>query len=90
MSDEPDVIWHNTVDGGTWDCKVVRDAPYHGVLTVTRVLTDEVILSEGVGLSYGSIFGPDVDDVRTWENKSITAIDAVAGGSVTEPEGNDS
>ena len=87
MSDVEDVVWQNTVDGGTWDCRVVHSSEHTGTLYVTRIATGEVIFERVVGLAYGAIFGPDVDDVQRWEGMSITAIDD-ATGSLSEPEGN--
>lgn len=80
VDDDQAVVWENTVDRGTWACKVVRvfrdGDGYNGHLTVTRVADGEVILSREVGFSYGAIFGPDIDDVRYWEHTCIEAIDA--------------
>ena len=90
MTDTEELVWHNTVDGGAWDCRVVRNGPGTGTLFVTRVLTGEVVLDQVVTLSYGAIFGPDVADVQGWEVMSIRAIDG-ATGSLSEPaEGNES
>jgi hypothetical protein len=74
---EPDVVWQNTVDGGIWDCRVVRNSGGStGTLYVAHVATGRVILEQVVHLSYGAIFGPDVADVSEWEGKSLAAIDS--------------
>lgn len=75
---EENVVWENTVDGGTWGCKVTRQGDYQGELEVWNVESGEVILSEIVGLAYGAIFGPDVDDLAQWQDRTIKAIDAQA------------
>ena len=79
-NDDPNVVWENTVDQGAWHCKVVRVVRdgdgYTGHLTVTRVGDGEVILSREVGLAYGAMFGPDIDDLHYWEQTCIEAIDA--------------
>ena len=80
MTDK-DVVWENTVDGNTWRCWVTRDPAspdYRGRLRVARVSTGEVIRDELVGLAYGAIFGPDVDDVAQWHDKALESIDAQA------------
>jgi hypothetical protein len=73
---EEDVIWENTVDGGVWGCKVTRVTDYQGELEVWNVASNDVILSERVGLAYDAIFGPDVSDVAQWMEQTLAAIDA--------------
>lgn len=75
VTEPEDLIWHNTVDNGTWDCRVVDAGPGRGTLYVTRVETGGVILEQQVTLSYGAMFGPDVADVQEWEARCIEAID---------------
>lgn len=69
-------IWDATVDDGKFACSVTRTGEYAGQLLVTHTESKDVVLSEGVHLAYAARFGPDVDDVSTWEMKSIAAIDA--------------
>jgi len=73
---EQDVVWMNTIDGGTWGCAVTRTAPYQGRLTVWRTETHEIILDEQVGLAFDAVFGPDVADLAEWQDKIIAAVDA--------------
>lgn len=70
-----DVIWRVTVDDGSFECKVVRTDDYTGQLVVIHIGTDEVLLDQEVTLAYRALFGPDVDDVRTWQVLSLTVID---------------
>lgn len=81
MSDEePQIIWENTVDHGTWHCKVVRTGDYTGRLTVSRMIPDgETILDEEVTLSFRAVFGPDVSDLGLWQDKVLAAIDSQPG-----------
>jgi hypothetical protein len=74
---DPNVVWENTVDARTWHCQVTRipEDPYRARLRVTRILNDEVILDEEVGLAYGAPFGPDVADVSDWARRVIEVID---------------
>jgi hypothetical protein len=76
QDDEPQVVWHQTVDRNVWWAKVTRVDNYKGRLQVGRVSDDEIILDEEVGLAYQAIFGPDVDDVALWQEKTIEAIDS--------------
>lgn len=75
IEDDANTVWQNTVDGGTWGAKVVRTKPYTGILTVWHVESGDEILSEEVGLMADALFGPDVDDVLSWQEKAIDAID---------------
>ena len=36
---------------------------------------DKLLLDEEVGLMYGAKFGPDVDDVASWQGKAIELVD---------------
>jgi hypothetical protein len=76
--DDPDIVWENTIDGGTWGCKVVRTQQYVGQLTVWNTASGEVILDQQVGLAYDAIFGPDVDDLAAWEGAILGSIDRQA------------
>ena len=72
-----DYVWENTVDSGRFHCSVtpINDG-YAGKLKVVVTEDDEVILDEVVSIAFAARFGPDVDDVRTWEDMCIPAIDA--------------
>lgn len=72
---QPQNIWEATVDGGQFACKVERINENNGTLTVVELISGKELLRESVGLSYGAIFGPDVDDVATWQDRCIEAID---------------
>lgn len=69
------VVWENTVDNNTWLCQVTREKPYSGLLIVTEVATGEIIHSEPVTIAYDAPFGPDVCDVKEWQNICIQVID---------------
>lgn len=70
-----DVVWEQNVDNNEYQCAVKRIAgqTHAGELTVTN--DGDVIHREQVGLAYGAIFGPDVDDVATWQDRCIQVID---------------
>jgi hypothetical protein len=69
------VVWENTVDDNEYQCKVTRldGDGYRGMLTVTN--DGEVIHQEEVGLAYAARFGPDMDDVATWQDRVVQVID---------------
>ena len=68
-------IFEATIDDKTWAVVVLRITESQGELTVVKIDGGEVILSERVGLMFGAIFGPDIDDVRMWEHMAVEAID---------------
>lgn len=70
------IVWENTVDKGTFGCKVEsEDDPYKGRLIITVIESGQVLLDEPVGIMFGAHFGPDVSDVGEWEEKAIAVID---------------
>jgi hypothetical protein len=76
MSDQGDVIFRAPMDNNTWLVLVTGITESQGELTITKIGDGEVILTERVGLMYGAIFGPDIDDVRTWERMAVEAVDS--------------
>lgn len=38
---------------------------------------DKVLFKEPVGLAYDAIFGPDIDDVYSWQEKAIAFVDSL-------------
>ena len=79
MTDSDNLVWSATVDDNTWLATVTSVEPYKGTLTVSSVSNGTVILIKEVGLSYNAMFGPDVDDVATWQMHTIDAIDTWDG-----------
>ncbi len=74
MSNKP-VIWEAMLDG-RYDCKVLRDDAYHGRLVIADSHDeDRVLYCEQVSLLYGAQFGPDIDDIASWEKKVLEFID---------------
>ena len=68
------VIWEAELDN-KYECKVTRIDGYTGQLTMKW--GDQSILDEVVGLEYGAIFGPDINDVSYWQHKCLEAADKV-------------
>lgn len=67
------IIWEAKLDN-IYECAVVRTGERFGQLTV-KDTAGKLLLNEEVGLSYGAVFGPDVDDVRIWESMCIMVVD---------------
>lgn len=60
-------VWVQTLDDGVYTALVTQtDDPYRGVLELWRGDTVK-LKSEPVSIAYGAPFGPDVDDVTTWQ-----------------------
>jgi hypothetical protein len=60
---------------------VTRTASYQGELTIAE---DEVVLhKQTVGLMYNALFGPDIDDVRSWQERAVNFIDGRASDQST-------
>ena len=67
-------IWENTLDG-RYKCTVTRNSQYSGQLKILDEELNNVLCDEEVRLSYGAAFGPDVDDLRDWEDRIISIVD---------------
>ena len=70
--EEKAVVWRSKLDG-KYDVYVERTGEYTGVLVVT--VGEEILHSEEVGLAYGALFGPDVDDVADWQETAVRVVD---------------
>jgi hypothetical protein len=68
-----DVIWESLLDD-RYKVMVTRTGPYRGEWSIR--FGDQVLDRQNVGLSYGALFGPDVDDVADWQQRAIQFIDA--------------
>lgn len=69
-----DTIWENTLDE-RYKCSVTRNSQYSGQLKIFDTELNKVLCDEEVNLSYGAAFGPDVDDVREWQDRIIEIVD---------------
>lgn len=47
---------------------------------------DRLVMDEPVGLAYGAMFGPDVDDVSVWQERAMYVADHPDEFAVTEEE----
>ena len=73
MSQENDLtVWSSMLDG-RFIVKVIWIAPYRGELTIADGAA--VLYQEPVSLSYNAQFGPDVDDVCSWQESAIAFVD---------------
>lgn len=69
------VIWHATLDQH-YRIEVVRRTHYTGTLSVTDQRNGTILSEQDVTLSYGAVFGPDVDDVYDWQERALRVVDA--------------
>ena len=82
--DEHQAVWHRTVDEAAWIAQVQHERGGGRLLVWHHTDTENPILDEHVGLAYGAMFGPDVDDVRSWEMAVIEAIDRAVDAPLWE------
>lgn len=79
-SSHPKLVWWSRLDD-RYQIEVQRvgegsENGYSGTLVVFDHLDNsKKLLSEQVGLAYGAAFGPDIDDVSTWQERVISFID---------------
>lgn len=78
-------VWDQTVDEGTWHAWVEQNPhdEYAGSFHLARVNgdgTEHEVIQQTVRIAYGAPFGPDVDDVLTWQNMALEYIDAHNSG----------
>lgn len=74
--DYENVVWSCIADDGAWLIRVVGVGERTAVLQVLNNETQDIIHEEPTGLSYGAIFGPDIDDVNRWGNRALEIIDS--------------
>jgi hypothetical protein len=69
--------WSNSVDGGKYVAYVEYDGTHAGWLIVKEGdgPSGVVIHREPTGIYYGAIFGPDMDDVARWSERTLEVID---------------
>ena len=74
------LAWHSRLDG-RYLVEVRYDPDgdgYQGTLAIfDHQDADRVVHSEPVGIAYAARFGPDVDDVATWQERSADVVDAL-------------
>lgn len=79
-------VWKATLDKGNWVVTVHGDDDnwYRGVLLVADK-DGTVIHREVVPIGYGAKFGPDADDVRFWQERTLEVIDNPTKREPSEP-----
>ena len=73
MPQEDDLTVWSSMRDGRFTVKVNWTAPYRSELTIADGAT--VLYRESVSLSFNAQFGPDVDDVRSWQEAAIAFVD---------------
>lgn len=65
-------VWTATLDD-KYTVTVIRESPYRAILTITE--GEQVLYRQSVGLMYDALFGPDIDDVASWQDIAVRFID---------------
>lgn len=69
------LVWFSRFDG-RYQIEVQRTGEYTAMLCIFDHLNNDELLAEwNVNLAYAARFGPDVDDVRKWQEDIVTLID---------------
>lgn len=69
-----DIVWECTFDD-KYNIYVERSEPYNGSLVIFD--DDKEIYRTSVKLMYNAAFGPDVEDINTWQDIVVNFIDNV-------------
>lgn len=83
---EQQIVWEATLDD-RYRCVVTRTGERTGYYTITDTESGEELFAEEVGLAYRALFGPDVGDVRTWQERAIEVVEGREGEERDEGEG---
>lgn len=75
MTEEQDTLYSAMLDG-RYRLNVTRTGPSFGQLTLAD--GDALLYSQPVVLAYGAVFGPDVDDVRQWQDIATRIVDGAS------------
>ena len=72
LNTNPNLIYSTTLDD-KYIVKVERTGDYTAILIVME--GDKELLREDTTLAYRALFGPDVSDVATWQERAIKFVD---------------
>jgi len=72
------IVWASTLDG-RYVVTVTRTHRYQGELVISD--SDQKLHQQTVDLMYGAIFGPDIDDVNSWQQIAMDIIDGRKSGN---------
>lgn len=77
QSSHPELVWWSRLDN-RYQIEVHRKGERTAKLIIfDHNQNDEVLKTFDVGLSYGAIFGPDIDDVSTWQDMAVEFVDSL-------------
>ena len=77
QSSNPNLVWWSRLDN-RYQIEVYRKGEHEAKLVIfDHTDNDKVLMSLDVGLSYGAIFGPDVDDVMYWQEMACNFVDSL-------------
>ena len=72
------IVWTSTLDG-RYTVTITRTHTYQGELVISD--GNQKLHQQTVGLMYGAIFGPDIDDVQSWQQIAMEIVDGRKSGN---------
>lgn len=72
--DNSNIVWTTRLDE-KYDIRVERSNSYKGELIIE--LNGKELLRETVNISYDAMFGPDVSDVLSWQDRCCNFVDGL-------------
>jgi hypothetical protein len=77
QSSHPELVWWSRLDN-KYQIEVHRKGERAARLVIfDHSNNDKMLKGFDVGLSYGAIFGPDIDDVSAWQDMAVNFIDSL-------------
>lgn len=71
------IVWAGVLDK-RFKIEVVRTDGYKANISIYDSEHNDIeIHTEQVGLAYGAMFGPDVEDVAQWQNLACKVVDSM-------------
>lgn len=70
------IVWSGTLDK-KFEVIVYRKRPYKGYLIVKDIHDNQVIHRQDVTINYDAQYGPDINDIDTWQGIAMKVADKV-------------
>lgn len=72
---EESIVWWSYMDDKYY-VHVDRTGQYSAVLKIDTKENGVNLHSEETSLSYGAMFGPDVEDIQAWQERIVELVDS--------------
>ena len=77
QSSNPNLVWWSKLDN-RYQIEIHRKTESMAELVIfDHADNNKVLKTFDVGLSYGAIIGPDIDDVATWQKMACEFVDSL-------------